>query len=221
MGYGTKICALVLAAGYSSRMGCFKPLMKIGDKTPLEHIIWSFNNAGISDIRVIAGYKYNEIVDFLLHMDVEVIVNTSFIDGMFSSVKKGVSSICDEEAFFILPVDTPLIKPNTISEIVSFYKRSKKGIVYPVFNGKRGHPPLISAQYKNKILSYDSDNGLRGFLQKHISDSNELNVVDNGIIMGMNDTYEYSLLLDYYNNSYAPNADEYTGIYEKNIISKP
>ena len=35
--------AIILAAGYSSRMGDFKPLMDLDGKTPLERCIRSFS----------------------------------------------------------------------------------------------------------------------------------------------------------------------------------
>lgn len=38
----SRIGAVILAAGYSSRMGSFKPALQIGDKTVIARLITSF-----------------------------------------------------------------------------------------------------------------------------------------------------------------------------------
>ena len=45
-----KPAGLILAAGFSSRMKDFKPLMKIGRHNPLEILIRHFKKAGVDDI---------------------------------------------------------------------------------------------------------------------------------------------------------------------------
>lgn len=47
------IVALILAAGYSSRIGKFKPLLALDGKPVIEWAINSFRAAGITDIRVV------------------------------------------------------------------------------------------------------------------------------------------------------------------------
>lgn len=56
-----KISAIILSAGYSSRMRDFKPLLKISDRTALEHIVDSFYKADVKDIIVVVGHKAEEI----------------------------------------------------------------------------------------------------------------------------------------------------------------
>jgi CTP:molybdopterin cytidylyltransferase MocA len=81
----------------------------------------------------------------LKSLPVDVIENGNYPSGMFSSVKAGVKAITPEvEAFFMQPVDIPLITPLTIKKILAAYRVHKAGVIYPCFNGKRGHPPLIS-----------------------------------------------------------------------------
>ena len=52
----TRANAIVLAAGYSSRMGEFKPLLPLGETTVLERIITLFQDAGVSELlRAVPG----------------------------------------------------------------------------------------------------------------------------------------------------------------------
>ena len=50
-----KLTALILAAGYSSRMGDFKPLLPLNGKPVIAQTISSFHEAGITDIRVVVA----------------------------------------------------------------------------------------------------------------------------------------------------------------------
>jgi len=110
----TRATAIVLAAGYSSRMGKFKPLLPLGETTVLGRVITLFRDAGFSDIRIVVGYRSEELLPLLGKMGVPYIVNQNFHAGMFSSVVAGVKGLeKSTDAFFILPVDIPLIRPWT------------------------------------------------------------------------------------------------------------
>ncbi|HPF07705.1 MAG TPA: NTP transferase domain-containing protein, partial [Spirochaetota bacterium] len=60
-----KIAAVVLAAGYSSRMGDFKPLMKLDGITVIESTVRGLQGAGISDIMVVVGFRAPEVIEIL------------------------------------------------------------------------------------------------------------------------------------------------------------
>ncbi len=55
----TKLAALILAAGYSSRMGRAKALLPFGGQTARARVIGSFRQAGIDRIGVVTGHNYS------------------------------------------------------------------------------------------------------------------------------------------------------------------
>ena len=61
-----RICGLIVAAGLSSRMGCFKPLLPLRGKTVIENTIDSMLLCGISPVVVVLGYRGRE-VEAVLH----------------------------------------------------------------------------------------------------------------------------------------------------------
>ena len=63
--YRMKINGLILAAGMSSRMGDFKPLMKINNKSIIEQTIDSMLNSGVNYVTVVLGYRGEEIESML------------------------------------------------------------------------------------------------------------------------------------------------------------
>ena len=190
------IAAIILAAGYSSRMGTPKPMLKIGDRTILERAIELFRDVGIEDVIVVVGHRANEIISHVEYCRARAITNEQFERGMFSSVQAGVNALSPEsEAFFVLPVDIPLVRTETIRDLLGAYRDGNSKIVFPAFLGKRGHPPLISASYRNEILSYSGGDGLRGFFRKHNRHSERLEVSDEMILLDLDTPADYQALV--------------------------
>ena len=193
------ISAIILAAGYSSRMGEFKPLLPIGGKTAIMHIIENLSLAGITDIKVVNGYKANLLASFLQQQPVQLVHNPNYHLGMYSSIQVGVASLdlaC--KAFLLLPVDYPLVETNTFKDLISYYHKNPSGIIYPTFREKRGHPPLISTRYREEILSGDQPHGLKGLLNLHNDEALHIPVADQAILMDMDKNEDYQRLVRYY-----------------------
>lgn len=190
-----KIAALILAAGYSSRLGEFKPLLRLGGKPLWERATELFRVTGLGEIRVVVGHQAEELIPSLESAKVSWVVNPNFQQGMFSSVLVGIESLGkDCEAFFVLPVDIPLVRPQTTRDLLEAYRQGRWSIVYPVFSGKRGHPPLISTEYRQAIRGYSGVGGLRGFLDAHGEKAVEVEVADEGILLDVDSHSDYEKL---------------------------
>ncbi|MDJ0804633.1 MAG: nucleotidyltransferase family protein [Desulfobacterales bacterium] len=175
-----KFSAIILAAGFSSRMAEFKPLIRIGEKSFVEHAIALFRTAGIEDIVTVLGHRAPEVAPVVQRAASRGVINANYADGMYSSIKTGLKAIqpsCD--AFFLLPVDIPLVRPSTVRQLaVAFAKHPAPSVCYPLFQSTRGHPPLINGELVGAILSYDGDGGLRAFLRRHEEQSIAIPVDD-------------------------------------------
>ncbi len=190
------IAALVLAAGYSSRMGEFKPLLPVGKTTALDRAVGLFLSAGIQDVRVVVGYRAQDLIPLLDSRAVRWILNEHFEDGMFSSVMTGVSDLGPSiKAFFLLPVDTPLVRRTTVLDILSARELRPADVWYPTFMGKRGHPPLLSTGISSSILEWGGNGGLRGLLQQHELNAVEIEVADEYVLADMDTPQQYQCLL--------------------------
>jgi len=186
------ITAVILAAGYSERMGRFKPLLDLGGQPAIERIINSFKGAGIIDVRVVAGYSKERLIPVLERLEACAIVNDHYADGMFSSVQTAVRSLNPStEAFFLMPADMPLVRAGTIRYLVESYKHHRDKILIPVFNGRRGHPPLIAARFAGSIMNYSGEGGLAGILSLHNADILHVPVPDSNILLDMDNPGDY------------------------------
>ncbi len=204
-----EITALVLAAGYSSRMKHFKPLLPMGSTTTLERCVRLFRDAGIQDVRVVVGYRADELTPLLDRLAVRGIVNDRFDDGMFSSVRAGLTDLeSSTKAFFLLPVDIPLVRRTTVLDLLAATDAYDADVWYPTFLGRRGHPPLISTRFRPSILSWDGDGGLRGFFSQQETHTVDVPVADEHILLDMDTPQDYEDLLGRLPHYTVPSASE-------------
>jgi len=181
-----RLAALVLAAGHSSRMGDFKPLLTVGRCTALQSAIRLFRESGVEDMAVIVGYRADEVSPVALRAGACCVLNPDHETGMFSSVVAGVRWLPSYvEACFILPADMPLVRPGTVRQMTAEFLRSKAPILYPVFNGRRGHPPLVVTRILAEALGAEPPASLRDLLRRHESEARPVVVDDEGIILDM------------------------------------
>ena len=190
------VTAIILAGGYSSRMGAFKPLLKLGSITAAEHAVRSFKQAGIQDVRMVVGYRADEIANAVGKLGVRVVFNPAYDKGMFSSVQTGAGSLEPGiQAFYLLPVDYPLVMASTVSQLLCFYRAHSYSIVYPTYQGCRGHPPLISTRYLPSIIRHgNKQGGMRELLKCFDQGSFDLEVDDEAVLLDMDTPDDYQRL---------------------------
>ena len=216
------LAALILAAGYSSRMGQFKPLLSLDEKTVIESTIATFRNAGITRISVITGHESAQLQPFLKSRGVSVVHNPDYASGMYSSVQAGIKSLpADIDACFLLPADIPLVRPSTVITITEYYRSIRPSIIYPVFQGQHGHPPLIARSLFAEILAGDGAGGLRALLQHHQADASEVEVFDEGVLLDMDTPEDYERLVKLAPRRHVPTAAECEAILAALAVPDP
>ena len=204
-----KVTAIILAAGFSSRMKDFKPLLLLGGITILERVVRLFHQNGISDTQVVVGHRSEDLFPLLQSCGARWLVNERYREGMFSSVIAGISRLeADREAFFLLPMDIPLVRTRTILDLLKAYPSTGKHIVYPIFQGRRGHPPLIAAAFADEIRLWKGEGGLRSFLGQYESQSLDVEVADEYILRDIDTEADYQELVLRYPNYEIPSLME-------------
>ncbi len=189
------MAAIVLAAGYSSRMAEFKPLLPLGGSTALGRCIGAFRAAGVTDVIAVLGHRADELQTLAERAGARCVHNLDFELGMFSSVVAGSRALSESaEAAFVLPADIPLVRPNTIRHLAAAFVLRGAGIVYPVFEGRRGHPPLIARKILVDTAEKDAAGPLSELLARYENEAIDLPVADQAIHMDMNTPAEYDEL---------------------------
>jgi CTP:molybdopterin cytidylyltransferase MocA len=162
-----KIAAIILAAGLSSRMGSFKPLLPWGKQTVIEACINYLRGGGVNSIVVVAGHREDDIRRHLASASVTFAVNPDPASAMSASILAGVGQLPgDAKATFITPVDYPAISPAIVSAIAAEWANGFR-LVKPTYQNRGGHPILLDLSLKDELLSLDPALGLKGIFAAH------------------------------------------------------
>ena len=88
--------ALITAAGMSSRMGDFKPMLNIGSISIAQRVIATFQQAGVDKIVMVTGYNATLLERHLAGNGVVFLRNEAYeTTQMFDSVKIGLRYLQD------------------------------------------------------------------------------------------------------------------------------
>ncbi len=204
-----RFVGLILAAGYSSRMGAFKPLLPIGDMTAIERIAVTFKKAGILNLVGVTGFLRERLSSILAKEEITEAFNQNFERGMFSSIKVGITKALSErtrsagspetpEGYFLMLVDCPLVPPEVIHLILMQHKEQPDAFIVPCFRGKKGHPLFIPAQYAEEILAYEGDGGMKAITNRYEDRLVRLEVGTEAVVLDMDTPEGYEEVLEYY-----------------------
>ncbi|MHC4170125.1 MAG: nucleotidyltransferase family protein [Planctomycetota bacterium] len=186
------ICAVVLAAGLSRRMGVQKLLLPFGGKTVIGHIVDQILAGAVDRTYVVVGHESERVRRELSERNVTIVSNPDYESGMLSSVRCGLAALPSEcRAVLVTLGDQPSVTSKLIDQIVRSFDKGEKKILVPFYNGRRGHPVLFSTVYRDEILTCYDDVGLRGLLHAHPENVFELSVSTSAVLSDMDCPQDY------------------------------
>jgi CTP:molybdopterin cytidylyltransferase MocA/HD superfamily phosphodiesterase len=203
-----KIGGVIVAAGLSSRMKGFKPLLPMGDKLMIEMTINNFKLFGVDEIVVVTGYRSHDIIKKLLGCNVRFVHNVNFSSThMFDSVALGLNEIKTKvDMVFISPSDSPFVQQFTLKTMMEEMRNNKFSLIQPSYEGENGHPLLLNKRGIEEVLNHDGKLGLQGAISKMDSISNK-SFVDPGIILDADTPEDYENLIEFNKNKYCPSVE--------------
>lgn len=189
--------AVVVAAGMSSRMGDFKPMLNIGSISIAQRVVSTLQQAGVSRIVVVTGYQADVLERHLAKAGVVFLRNEDYEKTqMFDSAKIGLNYLKDKcDKILFTPVDIPLFTAQTVLRLL----RSEARLAIPEFEGQPGHPLLIGAELIESILDDSGEGGLQGAIGRLKVSMVSVPVNDPGTIHDADTPEEYEKLLQFHN----------------------
>lgn len=133
--YSKRFGVIILAAGLSSRMQAFKPLLPVDGRPALEGLIETAKAAGLEDITVVTGHNRERLQPVLARHGVAEAFNEDYESGMFSSIKAGLAKAIKaqsgssdqrtkegarqaKDGYLLMPVDCPLISVSVLRAVM-------------------------------------------------------------------------------------------------------
>jgi molybdenum cofactor cytidylyltransferase len=184
-----KYDCIIPAAGLSSRMFEWKLMLKYKEKTIIETVLDN-TKTHVGTMIISGGYRFDELKKKVEDYDrVEMVYNKNFKKGMLTSIKAGLPYVKTEK-FFIVLSDMPLIPPELFMEMS---QKKFENALFPVFNGKRGHPVLIDSSLRDLILQAPDSSRMKDLLKYR--DVSEYPVSSDGILFDIDTEQDYGKLL--------------------------
>lgn len=190
------ISSIILAAGLSSRFGAPKPLAKLAGETVIERVQKTLVSSSVAEIIIVLGANADDIKPFLLkHTRVKVVYNKDYNLGQTSSFQAGIEAVDPQaEGILLWPVDYPLVKLETINELVRIFIEKKPAVLIPTHQGRKGHPPIFHSRLREEFQRLSVREGINNAAKAHSAESLLLPVPDPGVIQTFNTIEEFEKL---------------------------
>jgi len=135
-----------------------------------------------------------------------IVDNPDYPRGMLSSVQAGIAAADPATTLFLIALaDQPSIPPELIAHLIAVFDERCPGLLLPTFDGRRGHPLLIDARYREEIARLDPEAGLRELLQRHPDDLLHLPVDVEAVVRDMDTRQEYEAEIQRWQREQASN----------------
>lgn len=177
-----KINLILLASGNSTRFLGNKLLYEFNGKPMYLHIFDKVKNINFNKIIIVT--QYEEIKESLKDSNIDIITNSESYKGISSSIKLGVNIDKEADGYMFMVCDQPLIKKQTILNLINCFNTSNNGIVAVSHNKKPRNPAIFSRKYLNDLLNLNGDIGGNYIIKNNLNDlklveaSEELEVYD-------------------------------------------
>jgi CTP:molybdopterin cytidylyltransferase MocA len=190
-------------------MGTAKALLEVDGRPLIQHLVGSAQAvAGLDRVIVVTGYEPQPIREALRACQrVQFVHNPDHeAGGMLSSVKTAVAAVQASscEAFFLMLLDQPLVRPQTLAEMARCWEETGAPIVVPAHDQTRGHPVLFAARCADEIQSLPPSATLKDFVRQHDAERKVVDVCDPGVLTDLDTPGDFQLILSLWRTTRCP-----------------
>ena len=203
----TPLGAVILAAGMSTRMGSPKALLDLDGRPLICRILDTLRKRDqIGQVIIVTGHESDRIRKAVTDSGVAFVHNADYqTGGMLSSVKAGIGAVAKgTEAFFLVLLDQPLVRAETLISMTLGWQSKPTSLVVPRHMGKRGHPILVATRRANSVLSLPAGSSLRDFVAQCRDETVEVEVTDPGVLSVMDTPEDYQTVLRQWRTNSCP-----------------
>jgi len=207
MGRAASLCAVILAAGESSRMGRDKALLPwppegsmvaVAGQTFLSaaiHALSPFNDMVI----VVAGKNAPDLAPLVYASGAFLVENPRPDLGQFSSLQIGLHEVLNHgrDAAMVTLVDRPPVSASTLERLLAAFDIAldrRQWAVIPECGGRHGHPILIGREMIETFLRAPSTAKARDIEHQHQQHVEYVPVADPFVTANVDTPEEYAAL---------------------------
>ena len=182
------LAAVILSGGASRRMGSPKALLACQGRPFLEHLqdVTTLPEIGVR--RIVLGADAEPIAKAVQLKPDEVVINKDWEEGQLCSIQAGLRSLpAGTDGMLLCLIDHPLISKELVQELIERFYETKRLVVLPVYERRRGHPVIFSAALYDELLRAPLETGARAVVWAHAGEVEEVRTNEEGCVLNLND----------------------------------
>ena len=166
---------IVLAAGQASRMGAAPgdtgqgaqpphKLLAEFDSVPLiRRSCETAINSKAGTVHVVTGFRGNDMEAALSGLDISLIANPDYEEGMASSLRRGVSAVSPRATgVLVMLADMPGVETRHLNALIDAFREAGGNVVVRAASGPvRGNPVLLPRETFDAVMRLEGDVGAR------------------------------------------------------------
>ncbi len=190
------IVGLICAGGLSRRPAVRRPLSVDQIAALIERVTLSYKAASIDQLVLILGYEAKEIIRRIPIKGMKIVINPRFRMGNATSFETAMKYLPAECQVMVIGLgDMPLVEPETINDLIKAHAKSRKGIIYPTYNGQVGLPMVFDAGYRDELTRMHGDLGPEDLIVKFPKDTKAIKVKTEAVVTDIASADEFEELI--------------------------
>ncbi len=174
-------------------MGSPKPLLSLRGTTFLRGIVNLHRALGLA-VYVVLGEHRERIQAEVDLSDTTVLINPTPELGQLSSLQLATRHLGASAGLLVHPVDHPVVSLSTLQMLLRNALAFPGRLVFPVHQGRKGHPLVFPQALFPEILSAPLDQGARAVVRRHPELLLPVDVEDPGVLLNIDTPEEYRRL---------------------------
>jgi molybdenum cofactor cytidylyltransferase len=192
-------CGVVLAAGFSTRMGRDKALLP----WPAGSATGTFLSGAIEALSpvtemviVVAGQNESTLRSIVYSRAGYIVINPESERGQFSSLRIGLQAVLDRghDGAVVMLVDRPPVERATIVQLqkaLAEFSEEQVWAVKPSYKGEHGHPLVMGRDMIEALLRAPAESNARDVLTARANRVRYIEVNDPNVVRNVNTFEEY------------------------------
>lgn len=193
----TEYAGVVPSAGASTRMGTDKGLLKVDGRSFLERTVHALAEGGCAPVLAIVAEGEEELAEEAVAAGAVVLFNPDPGGGPITSLRIALAALdglVDGVAY--LPVDHPMVRADTVRELLDSSRTRQAALTIPTYRSKRGHPAVFGRALFVELLDPALEGGAKTVVHRHLSEALLVEVDDEGVLIDVDTPEAYRAVLD-------------------------
>jgi len=163
-----KIGCVVMAAGNARRYGGNKLAAQLQGRSLILRTLEAVPGDLFDSVVVVT--QYPEIIDLVKEFHFSSVHNAHPEYGISHTIELGLTGLRDCGGVLFLVSDQPLLRRESVAELVRFWKAQPDKIAALGHNGVRGNPCLFPARFFPELMELQEDHGGNTVIRRHEED---------------------------------------------------